>query len=101
MDDLISRQAAIDAINHICPVDTEYDCTLLDRVDVRYVLSYLPTAQPKRMRGRWMEVDGWDGDVIYQCSECKEEFVLIDGTPQDNLYHYCPNCGARMDRGEE
>ena len=46
MDDLISRQAAIDAINHICPVDTEYDCTLLDRVDVRYVLSDLPSAQP-------------------------------------------------------
>lgn len=45
-DDLISRQAAIDAINHICPVDTEYDCTLLDRVDVRYVLSELSSAQP-------------------------------------------------------
>lgn len=43
--DLISRQAAIDEINHICPVDTEYDCTLLDRVDVRCVLSDLPTIQ--------------------------------------------------------
>lgn len=43
--DLIERQAAIDAINHICPVDTEYDCTLLDRVDVRCVLSDLPSAQ--------------------------------------------------------
>ena len=47
MADLIDRQAAIDAINHICPVDTEYDCTLLDRVDVRYVLSDLPSAQPE------------------------------------------------------
>ena len=46
-DDNISRQAAIDAINHICPVDTEYDCTLLDRVDVRCVLSDLPPAQPE------------------------------------------------------
>lgn len=44
--DLIERQAAIDGINNICPVDTEYDCTLLDRVDVRYVLSDLPSAQP-------------------------------------------------------
>ena len=47
MSDLISRQAAIDAINHICPVETEYDCMLLDRVDVRYVLSDLPSAQPQ------------------------------------------------------
>lgn len=46
MDDLISREAAIDEINNICPVDTEYDCTLLDRVDVRRVLSDLPSAQP-------------------------------------------------------
>jgi len=45
MDDTISRQGAIDAINHICPVDTEYDCTLLDRTDVRYVLSDLPSTQ--------------------------------------------------------
>lgn len=47
MSDLIERRAAIDAINHICPVDTEYDCTLLDRVDVRCVLSDLPSAQPE------------------------------------------------------
>ena len=44
---LIYAEDAIDAINHICPVDTEYDCTLLDRVDVRCVLSDLPTAQPQ------------------------------------------------------
>ena len=45
--DTISRHAAIEAINHICPVDTEYDCTLLDRVDVRYVLSDLSSARPE------------------------------------------------------
>lgn len=51
MIDTISRHVAIDAINHICPVDTEYDCTLLDRVDVRCVLSGLPSAQPEQ---RWI-----------------------------------------------
>ena len=51
MSDLISRQAAIDAINQICPIDTEYDCTLLDRVDVRCVLTDLPSAQPEQ---RWI-----------------------------------------------
>lgn len=98
MKDLISRQAAIEAVNHICPVDTEYDCTLLDRVDVRCVLLDLPSAE--RKKGRWIETDdGWDG-VYYECSCCKEAFTLIDGTPTDNLYNYCPNCGAEM-RGEE
>ena len=51
MSDLITRQAAIDAINQICPIDTEYDCTLLDRVDVRCVLTDLPSAQPEQ---RWI-----------------------------------------------
>ena len=51
INDSISRKAAIDAINRICPVDTEYDCTLLDRVDVRYVLSNLPSAQSEQ---RWI-----------------------------------------------
>lgn len=64
--DTIYRQAAIDAINHICPVDTEYDCTLLDRVDVRCVLSDLPSAQP--------DLDEW-------CTDCKE---------YDSEKHCCP-----------
>lgn len=46
MGDLISRQAAIEAISQICPTDTEYDCTLLDKVDVKCVLTDLPSAQP-------------------------------------------------------
>ena len=46
--DTVSRRMAIDAINHICPIDTEYDCALLDRVDVRQVLSALPSAQPEK-----------------------------------------------------
>ena len=37
----------LDKINHICPVDTEYDCILLDKVDVRYVLLNMPSAQPE------------------------------------------------------
>jgi hypothetical protein len=53
--DCISREEAIDAINHICPVDTEYDCTLLDRVDVRCVLSDLSAVQ----------------SGIIRCKDCK------------------------------
>lgn len=85
--DLISRQAAIDEINHICPVDTEYDCTLLDRVDVRYVLSDLPPAQPetaKRIVGK-----SRDGMTLwYQCDMCYE--------PVDEQDNYCRGCGRRL-----
>ena len=57
------------------------------------------TIEPERTKGKWIEEDdGWDG-VFWRCSECNEPFYLVDGTPVDNEYHYCPNCGADM-RGE-
>lgn len=34
---------------------------------------------------------------LYKCSNCGEEFQLMDGTPNDNDYGYCPHCGAKMD----
>lgn len=105
-DDLISRQAAIDGINNICPVDTEYDCTLLDRVDVRCVLSDLPSAQPERKKGRWIlhetMNDRYD-DMI--CPFCRKSYT-VDANRIDDIgftaedFNFCPNCGADM-RGEE
>ena len=52
-------------------------------------------AEPVR-HGKWVEAEYYD-DIVYKCSACKEEFALIDGTPKDNLYNYCPHCGAKMD----
>lgn len=37
--------------------------------------------------------DEW---IVYECSNCKEEWVLESGTPEENLYNYCPNCGAKI-----
>lgn len=59
-----------------------------------------PAIEPQRKRGKWETIEGWDGDEVYRCSECGEEYVLIDGTPKENGYHFCPNCGADM-RGTE
>lgn len=53
-------------------------------------------AEPVR-HGHWDEWDDTMFNTVYRCSVCGEDFVLIDGTPSDNLYSYCPNCGAKMD----
>ena len=49
------------------------------------------------VHGRWVEKEEPYFDVIFACSACGEEFCFIEGNPSDNLYKYCPNCGARMD----
>lgn len=60
-----------------------------------------PTVQADRPHGEWIEREDWNGDSYYDCSVCGESFVLFDGTPSMNLYHYCPNCGADMRKEKE
>ena len=114
MNDLISRQAAIDALN--------YDAELLRHVlDETYVvdsdrtkfewglgliesciydMDELPSAQPKRMRGRWVkdeEASSQHLESIYVCSACNN--MEAWGEVEKNTFKFCPNCGADM-RGE-
>ena len=65
--------------------------------DLRIMLAEYLTQEPKT--GHWIEKDGFDGDVYYDCSECGESWTTIEGTPWQNGMNYCPNCGASM-KGE-
>ena len=50
--------------------------------------------------GRWESFEDVFMETCYQCSECGLSFYLADGgTPKENEYRYCPNCGAKMDKG--
>lgn len=51
----------------------------------------------KLHHAEWVEDEDVYGEPIYRCSNCNERFVLEEGTPLDNCYFYCPNCGAKMD----
>ena len=103
--DCISRQAAIDAL-------TEYWKGISDRhptldgemavyADCKGIIKRLPSAQPQRIKGRWVgtDYDGFaDGNPVYdewKCSICG--CVVEDEEP---TWNFCPNCGADM-RGEE
>lgn len=33
----------------------------------------------------------------WECSNCIEPWVLMEGTPEENKMNYCPQCGAKMD----
>lgn len=49
------------------------------------------------VHGKWLEVEELFGDIHWKCSACGIEWCFIDGTPEENGTHYCPNCGAKMD----
>lgn len=69
-----------------------------DLMVVYELLEEMPTIE-ERKTGRWIEVDDADDRISGRCSNCGWEAHLYEddvvGMP------YCPNCGARMARGEE
>ena len=89
-EDLISRSRAIKDISYWAT--NIIDPKMLVKEDALYILETLPSEEPKT--GHWVEIEDYNGDIHYQCDQCGEEFILIDGTPEDNNYWHCPNCGS-------
>ena len=93
--DLISRQAAIDAIQRHIHYD-DYDYPVVDEDDVIKVLTGLPSAQPERKKGKWHSRI-YSQIEMFVCSECQHEYSY-DAETGEQFYNYCPNCGAKMER---
>ena len=96
MNDLISRQAAIDAIDAILPAEpmkNEYTqgITCGAALAIEYV-KQLPSAQPERNKGEWIETEFLK---LRECSCCHVRWGMYD---VEN-FNFCPNCGAEM-KGE-
>ena len=123
MNDLISRRAAIDAldkqIKQCCKALGSLSLSDIDKhaVEVEMaslsayseMLENLPTVQPEPsiplswiekpvIYAHWIpcENETGEGSNTYKCSACGEIQMLIDGTPKENGWKYCPHCGARM-----
>lgn len=111
MDDLISREAAIDAICKACSISDDYvECverrpgsTFCDEI---VALRKVPSAQPERKTGKWVGVKEYCDHIAERegkghrfipsgmnncvyCNQCWES--------NDRRTTYCPNCGARME----
>lgn len=103
MSDLISRQAAIDAINDVI---ADYIPNLYGRyealpLEMASAVNRLPSAQPTAehvRHGRWIEHPETDlGMILKDCIECSECRVWFKS---EYMFRrsFCPNCGARMDK---
>lgn len=72
---------------------------LISENEIDGIIESLKKQQPKH--GHWIEQEGFDGDVYYDCSVCGESWVTVEGTPEDNGMIYCPHCGAKMDEPKD
>jgi len=68
----------------------EYDAEGIEALEIA-----IKALEPKM--GQWIEEEVFDGELGYRCSKCDELFWLESGTPKDNEYNFCPNCGAKME----
>ena len=94
-DDLISRQAAIDACGgYLIPAN---------------IIKQLPPTQPERIKAKWLpigmadavggESTMWGDEIAYHaCDNCWQQALEKDG--EEVLSDFCPHCGADM-RGEQ
>ena len=86
IDDLISRQAAIDEFYSRAD-DDGYVCYSAE--DMEGIIRTLPSAQPERT-GKWIQISP---AKIYECSKCGKNVMTDD----IDAYHWCHGCGARME----
>ena len=92
MDEYIKREDAIDAVLDVyCDTpDIDLSCEKFEAAILKIPAADVAEVQHERWEKRGSK---------WQCTGCKG-LMSIDGTPQENLLYYCPNCGAKMDKEE-
>lgn len=94
MDDLISRQAAMNAIREISPAFfSAYRHEIyIDKQEVLARLKLLPSVNPEQKKGKWIgkPIAGYS---TVRCSVCNDVFRENEGR-----WNFCPNCGAEMEK---
>lgn len=112
---LIDADALIADLENDVAIDQDTldyeDLTEINRINIQFdkdckqntidLLKNAPTIEPERKKGEWInKPDIYLDEQTWECSECGEPWIFIDGTPSENNANFCPNCGAEM-KGEE
>lgn len=103
MSDYIKREDTLDM--HFS-VGLQDDSTQYVRyTEVKDNIKHIPTADVVEVRhGEWIYGENEEGHDGYRCSECGE-FIPWEYDEYDidfiKKVHYCPSCGAKMNREEQ
>ena len=71
------------------------------------ILKEAPAVDVQEIKhGKWIETQeplGWCDVDCAECSVCHESWIIDEDSSIDDyecMWHYCPNCGAKMDGGK-
>lgn len=101
MSDLISRQDVIKAVLgsnlSACMVYGRSEEGMATANELIQAIKNLPSAEPERKSGHWINAECKDGTTAHKCSECK----CFVGYSVSSLkwFNFCPWCGADMRGG--
>ena len=103
MSEYIEREFAL---NVLCRENCghNYEANKCNNCYTSNFINYLPAADVAEVKhGKWLNF--YNDFSVAECSECADMFeVSPDEEPKKEFleafkefYHYCPNCGAKMD----
>lgn len=107
MAEYIEREAAIKAVNDYAHMAIDKKQMLLDTVDdtlnIVARIEKIPAADVVPVvHGKWIRPHWKSSDYCCDCSECDGEAMHREYQwNKKGIYPICPNCGAKMDGGED
>lgn len=89
-EDAISRQAMLNGLASIAKAKAKSDAQKALMGRVMFFTEHLPPVTPKPKTGKWIRQTD-DYHDYYECEYCGIAVEL------DDIKHFCPNCGAKME----
>ncbi len=93
--DLISRDEALEVLCDYCSIEGHCSadgCAEYQKISKLTTVDAVPV-----VHGRWVKVDHYPPE----CSICGDIAPLTCDGEAHYMGNYCPNCGAKMDGGNE
>lgn len=102
MADYIRREDALFALRKAARGGSMTALTRLERAYAE-IREMLAADVAEVVHGEWLRSDDdWNSLTTIQCSSCGEEWCFETDDDVSLLnYKHCPNCGAKMDGGED
>lgn len=96
--DTIYRKAAIELIERMKPYHQDAD-------DIAEMIANMPSAQPERKTGKWIERNPQNSDKcrLIECDKCGFSHIVGFNVPYEHWIenrNFCERCGADM-RGDK